>query len=243
MSHKVGIITQARTTSTRLPRKVLLQVNKKTVLEYQIERLKKSGLPIYVATTINETDKEIVELCKKIKIPFYQGSEHDVLSRYYECAFQNDLDTIIRVTSDCPLIDGEIIKKALLQFQKLPSNSYLSNCIERTFPTGFDFEIFNLQALKYAKEHATDQYDREHVTPFIRNPKKNKDVNIVHFKRDKDASRLRITLDENDDWTLIQTLIEKHQADKKSAEEIIQILEKDSQLTEINSHVQQKKQQ
>src|ERR1017187_8832445 len=105
---RIGIISQARMTSTRLPGKILLEAKGKPMLSYHIDRLKRSGLPIYIATTINKTDEPVVQFAKTHTIPFYRGSEDHVLSRYYECALENKLDVIIRVTSDCPLIDGNL---------------------------------------------------------------------------------------------------------------------------------------
>src|SRR5438093_1548655 len=117
---KVGIISQARTTSTRLPRKVLMEAGGKSVLEHGITRLKAAGYPIYIATTVNQTDDEIVSLCKKLDIPFYRGSENDVLSRYYECAKQFGLDVVVRVTSDNPLIDGNLVRQGIEKYLTLP---------------------------------------------------------------------------------------------------------------------------
>ena len=104
-SLNIGIITQARMTSTRLPGKVLRQINGRSLLDYHIERLKLTGFEIIIATTANETDNPIIEFCNKSNIKSSRGSEHNVLSRFYTAAVENNLDIIVRVTSDCPLID------------------------------------------------------------------------------------------------------------------------------------------
>lgn len=238
---KIGIITQARTTSSRLPKKVLLEAGNKTVLEHHIDRLKQSGYPVFVATTTNQTDDLIVELCERKGIPYHRGSEQDVLSRFYDCAKKFELDIVVRVTSDCPLIDGALVKSGIDKMLAMPENTYLSNCIERTYPRGFDFEVFSFSALERAYEKGTESFEREHVTPFVRNPERNTGVNIVHLKRDKDASEYRLTLDETDDWTLIKKMIEEFHADKKSADAIIELLDNDKSLSLINSHIEQKK--
>ena len=115
----IGIITQARMTSTRLPGKVLKKVGNKTLLKYHIDRLKTSGYPIYIATTLNKTDDEIVNFAIHEGCSYYRGDEHNVLNRYYECAKENNLDVIVRDTSDCPLIDGSLIKKGIRQYSGL----------------------------------------------------------------------------------------------------------------------------
>lgn len=238
---KVGIISQARMTSTRLPKKVLMEAGGKTVLEHGIDRLKWSGYPIYVATTVNQTDDVIVALCEKLNVPYYRGSENDVLSRYYECAKQYGLDVVVRVTSDNPLIDGHLVKAGIEEYFKKPENSYVSNCLEATFPHGFNFEIFSFKALEYAYLNAKENFEREHVTPFILNPEKNIGVSFSSIKFHKNVHHFRMTLDEADDWKLLQTLLNDFHAYEKNHEEIIKILEDNPNVASINAHVQQKK--
>lgn len=238
---RVGIITQARTTSTRLPRKVLLVAGGKTVLEHHIDRLKKAGYPVFVATTTNDTDEDIVKFCESRNILYHRGSEQDVLSRFYECAKKYNLDVIVRVTSDCPLIDGELVAQGVHTFLSMPENSYVSNCIERTYPRGFDYEVFSFSALENAFKKAKDFGEREHVTPYIRNIEKNIGVQLAHVKSNRDASEYRLTLDEQDDWTLIKRMIEEYHANEKNVNEIIDLLTTNKFLSQINAHIEQKK--
>lgn len=237
----IGIITQARTTSTRLPRKILMNLNGKTVLEHHINRLKWSGFPVFVATTSNQTDDPIVEFCEQHKVPFHRGSEQDVLSRFYECAKKFNLDIIVRVTSDCPLIDGNLIREGMQAFLKTAGNVYVSNCIQRTFPRGFDFEIFSMHSLEKAFNCASESFEREHTTPFIRNAEKNTGVQLIDIVRSKNAGQFRITLDEEDDFCLMKVLFEQYGMENKSADEIIQFLASHPEIANINAHVEQKK--
>lgn len=238
---KVGIITQARTTSTRLPSKVLLKAGGKTVLGHHLTRLKTSGLPVYLATTTNSTDDVIVRFCEAENIPHHRGSEENVLSRFYHCAKKNNLDVIVRVTSDCPLIDGMLIENAVEKYKISPRNSYISNCLTRTYPRGMDYEVFSSEALSKAYHESNDIYEQEHVTTFIRDPNKNVGVHFLSIERPDDVSHFRVTLDEESDWLLIQQLIENYDAAEKNAEDIIRILEQNPQLHAINAHVEQKK--
>lgn len=238
---KIGIITQARSTSTRLPRKVLIKLGTKTVLQHHLSRLEWSLIPVYVATTSNSTDDEIAALCEQLKIPCYRGNEEDVLSRYYECAIKFQLDVIVRVTSDCPLIDGHLIKEGVAIFLDSRNGTYLSNCVDRTYPRGFDFEVFSFTDLENAFKNAIEKTEREHVTPFIRNPLKNKSLFNESFARAKDASKFRITLDEEDDLKLLKILIEDYNLEEKASEEIISFLESHPEIAKINSSVEQKK--
>lgn len=238
---KVGIITQARTTSTRLPRKVLIEVAGKTLLEHHLDRLAVSGLPVYVATTTNATDDEIVAVASRQAIPTFRGSEADVLSRFHGCATENALDVVVRVTSDCPLIDGDLIAAAAAEFLEARDPLlYLSNTLERSFPRGFDFEVFSGAALAEAHEQATEGPQREHVTPYLYANLTGR-MHLRNIAWPEDKSGYRVTLDTPDDLSLIRTLIEVHGADRLSCAEIIALLDADPALAEINRHVEQKK--
>jgi len=238
---KTGIITQVRMTSTRLPGKVLKKANGKPLLKYHIDRLRWSGLPVYIATTTNKEDDIIAEFARSEKIPFYRGSEPNVLSRYYECARANKLNIVVRVTSDCPLIDGYLIKDALQIYVKSNiRDQYLSNAMERTYPRGFDFEIFSFDLLEDAYQNATLSEDLEHVTPYI-NRNRSGNVQCKVFTQKADKSNYRITVDAPDDYELIKTLIEKYGADKLSYTQITNILDQHPELSQINAHIKQKK--
>jgi spore coat polysaccharide biosynthesis protein SpsF len=240
-SGKVAIISQARIGSTRLPSKVLLPVKGKVLLAYHYERLLQSGLPVIIATTVRSEDDQIAAFCEERNIAFSRGSEDDVLSRYLECARKFELDTIVRVTSDCPLIDGYSVGQAVKEYEKFDNKQlYYSNTLERTFPRGFDLEIFSRELLEEAGAKAVLASDREHVTPFIWNNRTG-DVIIRQFRADRDTSGYRITVDTKEDFELIRQLIEVYQADSLSAADIIQLLDTHPELKEINAHIEQKK--
>jgi len=238
---KVGIISQARMTSTRLPGKVLKTINEKTLLQYHLQRLKMSSYPVVAATTVNKTDDPIVESCEKDGIPFHRGSEQDVLTRYYEAAQKFGFELIVRVTSDCPLIDGNLILQSVQSHIKSEQPwLYTSNCIERTYPRGFDFEIFSFAMLKEAHEKANSQSEREHVTPYIHQNKHGK-TRFQHIKRAPDMSSYRLTVDEPDDFRLIQTLIQDYHCDQMNEDQIAKVLLDHPELKQINQHIEQKK--
>ncbi|MCP4441337.1 MAG: acylneuraminate cytidylyltransferase [Aureispira sp.] len=238
---KIGIISQARMTSTRLPGKVLKTANDIPLLKYHIDRLAQSNLPIFIATTINKTDDPVVELCKKEGIPYYRGDENHVLSRYYECAKEYDLDVVVRVTSDCPLIDGKLIESAWQKYQSVFEDyDYISNVIERSYPRGVDFEIFSFVYLKEAFEKAISPSEIEHVTPYIHQNNSGR-TNYYHILQKGGGKQYRITVDTPEDFELIKILIEAHQAHTLSASEIIGLLDKHPELVKINTHIEQKK--
>lgn len=238
---RVGIVTQARMTSTRLPGKVLLPAGGRTMLEHHVRRLETAGAQIIIATTVNETDDAIVRTAAELGIPSFRGSEHDVLARFAGAAEAFGLDVVVRVTSDCPLIDGEVVARGIASFREQANpDAYVSNTLERTYPRGFDFEVFSAAALRDAAQGATDAADREHVTPYI-NQNRSGRVTMLSIVREGDASRYRVTLDTGEDFELIRTLIEDHGAAALSAEGIIEILDRHPELVEINALVEQKK--
>lgn len=237
----IGIITQARMTSTRLPGKIFKEVNHKKLLAYHIERLKQTGHEVAIATTVNNTDDCVCDFALDQNIPFHRGSENNVLSRFYETAAKYKFDTIVRVTSDCPLIDPNLICSSVEKYIKINDpNVYMSNALQRTYARGFDFEIFSMQLLREAYIKATDPVDLEHVTPYIW---KNRNGNVVfeHIRQLIDNSRFRITVDTPEDFDLIRILIEDYKADSLSHNEIENILIQHPELVSVNAHIEQKK--
>jgi spore coat polysaccharide biosynthesis protein SpsF len=239
---KTGIITQARMTSTRLPGKILMEAGGKSLLKYHIDRLRWSDILIYLATTINKTDDPIADFGAAENIMVHRGSEDNVLERYYHCAKNNELEVIIRVTSDCPLVDGNLIKSAVKQYIALNDPSvYLSNALKRSYPRGFDFEVFSFALLEEAYLKADRLVEREHVTPYINQNRSGK-VKFEHVVQDSDNSDIRITVDTPEDFQLVKKLIESYGASDKNYEEIINIFQVHPELKEINRHIEQKKQ-
>lgn len=228
-------------TSTRLPGKVLLPINDKPMLHYHVQRLHASGLPVYLATTTNVTDDPLADFAAAYQLPCVRGDEDNVLSRYWLCAETYNLDVLVRVTSDCPLLDGTLIRNAVDAYlQAADDRLYLSNVLERTFPRGFDFEIFSRELLNEAMQRATLPSDLEHVTPYIHQNR----LGTVHFRhvtRQPDRSSYRLTVDTPDDFQLIKTLIEQHQANQMSVNQLIALLDEHPELVALNAHIEQKK--
>lgn len=205
---RIVAIIQARMGSTRLPGKILKKVNGRSLLSYQLERLQQSNYinDLVIATTIDEKDDLIVEFCKKNNILWFRGSEEDVLARYYETAKTFKADVIVRITSDCPIIDVQVVDKTIWNF--MDNNfEYVSNTVERTYPRGLDTEVFTFAALEKAYNEATLARDREHVTAyFYTNP----DVfKVGSVQNEVDYSKYRWTVDTEEDFQLIKNIIEK----------------------------------
>ncbi|MBK8471588.1 MAG: glycosyltransferase family protein [Sphingobacteriales bacterium] len=238
---RIAIITQARTTSTRLPAKVLLTAAHQTMLAYHINRAQQSGYPVLVATTTNYTDQAIADFCAQYQIACYRGSEQHVLSRYYECALQHQVDIVVRVTSDCPLIDGSLIAQGIDQFLAMNNSyAYVSNGVVRSFPRGFDLEVFSFQYLEEAYQNATLASDIEHVTPYIHQNRSGKTI-FSHLCHTEDKSQYRITLDTPEDYELLRLLIEQYSAHTLNYAQIIKLLDEHPELVAINAHIEQKK--
>ena len=195
-------IVQARLNSTRLPGKVMYKINGTPLIEILYKRLKKSKKLDDVIIATNKNSLSLINFLKKKKINYFIGSDKNVLNRYYETALKYKINTIIRITADGIVADPNLIDEFLDKFYK--SNvDYLSNQEPVTFPDGLDIEIFNFKSLKYANTNAIKKYDKEHVTPFIRNFKGNKKTNIVYKE---DLSNIRLTLDENEDFESLKKI-------------------------------------
>lgn len=237
---KTVIIVQARMTSTRLPGKVLKTVLDKPLLEYQIERLRRIKLAdeIVIATTTNDTDQPIVDFCNRLRLPFFRGSEEDVLSRYYGAAVQYKADVVVRVTSDCPVIDPVLSDKAISCFLD-PQNKYDYLRLFQ-YPRGLDTEVFTFKALEESYFEATEKPDREHVTPFLyRHPERYK---VKYMSLPEDSSHHRWTVDTPEDFELVKRIIEELYPIKRMFDfvDILDVLAKNPEWYYINDEVRQK---
>jgi spore coat polysaccharide biosynthesis protein SpsF len=241
--NRVGVVTQARMGSTRLPGKVWIEAAGRTMLDHHLDRLVAAGLDVYVATTDSADDDRVADLAQRRGIAAFRGSEEDVLSRFAGCARAHDLDVVVRVTSDCPLIDGDIVADGVTRFLQLREQHgddvYLSNTLERTYPRGFDFEVVAAAALQRADREATARRDREHVTPWLyagphRLP------HLVQVRRAVDRSSYRVTLDTAEDLELIRRLIEEYDAATLDCSGVIAVLDAHPELVALNADVAQR---
>lgn len=241
---KVVAITQARIGSTRLPGKILLQAAGKPLLEHHLGRVARSKLvsQVVVATTTGDDARPILEICDRLGIAYFQGSTDDVLARYAGAATKYDADVVVRLTSDCPLIDPAVIDEIIQHFlDNRTDTDYVSNCrLERTFPRGMDTEVLTIQCLREAHAEATSATDREHVTPFIwRQPDRFKVANISFAS---DQSRHRWTVDTADDFELVRRIIEHlYPTDSEfTLQDSLSLMDAHPDWPGINSHVEQR---
>ncbi len=241
-SPKIAVIIQARMASTRLPKKVLMDIKGKPMLWHVINRLGSSKKLDDVILAIPDTKENdtLETFAKDNKVKYFRGSEEDVLSRCYETAKKFKCDIIVRITSDCPLIDPEVVDLAIKKH--LNSNAdYTSNVQIRTYPKGMDVEVLNFQALEKAHDETKDSADREHVALYIRkHPSIFKQSNIIN---DKNLASMRWTVDEKEDLDFVRKIFNKLYQKEKifSMQEILKLLEKNSQLSEINKEIKRKK--
>ncbi|MBZ0159610.1 MAG: glycosyltransferase family protein [bacterium] len=238
------ITVQARMTSTRLPGKVLKEVMGKSLLEYQVERLRrvKWADGIVIATTTNDTDLPIVNLCARLGIPVTRGSEYDVLARYYQAAVSHHASVVVRVTSDCPLIDPAVIDEAIrFYFDHRAEYDYVSNALTQSYPYGMAVEVFPFSVLDEAHRKAKAQFEREHVTPFIyTRPARYRIGHVVHAEN---HSYHRWTVDTSEDFELVRRILEALYPVKPGFDtrDILALLEHHPEWVEINAHVRQKR--
>lgn len=237
---KIGIIVQARMGSSRLPGKVMKEILGKTMLSILIERLMrvKNAHRLIIATTIHPRDEAIVAEVKKYpKVDLFRGSEDDVLSRYYEAARRYKLDTVIRVTSDCPLSDPAIIDTLIDYFYSLEDADYASNTLKKTFANGVDAEVCSFQALEQAYALGKRPHHKEHVTTYIY-----ENLKCFNYEDTEDNSRFRITVDTPEDFQLVKEIFQRLQhLPFISYRDVLGLLKASPELVKINAHIQQKK--
>lgn len=227
-------ITQARVSSSRLPQKVLKKLGDKTVLGLHLERLKKSRKinKLVVATTFEKDIEPLLGIVRDSGVDFVQGSLDDVLDRFYQTAKKYSPDYVVRLTSDCPLIDPKLLDEMIEKFLKSGAD-YGSNCFKPTYPDGFDAEIFSFKVLEKAWKEATLKSDREHVTTYIRKHSIDK---IFSLENSENYSQYRLTLDNEEDYQLLQTLVRTIGTDK-DWKTYTDYLIKHPELTKVNEHI------
>jgi spore coat polysaccharide biosynthesis protein SpsF len=239
----IAVIVQARMTSTRLPGKVMMLVAGRPMLSYQIERLRRcrNAARIVVATTTNAADDPIAALCAEEGVDVTRGSEHDVLSRYFEAARRYDATTVVRVTGDCPLIDPQLVDSAIAAYRDADGRfDYVSNMLEPTWPYGMAVEVFSARALAEAHAEARDDAEREHVTPFIyRRPER---YRLKSLTMQPNLSHLRWTVDTAEDFELVRRVLETLYPRKPAFEmaDVLALLAEHPDWLAINRHVRQK---
>ena len=233
----IDCIIQARMGSSRLPGKTLMELeNKKTTLDFVIEQLSFSKLinRVVIATTSLDEDNVIEQKARSLGINCFRGSETDVLDRYYRCAKEFEMKTIVRITADCPIIDPIIVDKVIEQFQS-GGYDYAANIIFRTYPVGTDTEIFSFNSLERCWNEAKQPSEREHVTPFMRN--KNSNFKIENIQNDQDLSHLRWTLDLKEDLILIREIVSKIKNRPILTSDVLDLFSKEPRLISINEHL------
>ena len=232
----IGCIIQARMGSSRLPGKVLMKSgNGMPLLYHVINQLRHCSKVknLVIATTTNQEDDEIEKFADNNSVNVFRGSEKDVLDRYFQCAKKYSFSTIVRITSDCPLIDPQIVDKVIERFFS-GNYDYATNTLIRTFPIGTDAEVFSFSALETAWKNAQLPSEREHVTPHLRNKCNFKTINV---ENDTNISNLRLTVDRIEDFELINEILNNLSINPIHLENILELFSRKPELTEINKHI------
>lgn len=237
---KTVAIVQARMGSTRLPGKVLMDIAGKTMLARVVERARRAKRldAVVVAATVDSRDDAIAGECRRIGVPLFRGSQEDVLDRYYRCAVDQAADPVVRITSDCPLLDPEVVDRVVASFL-LERPDYTSNVVERTYPQGLDVEVVRMEALARAWREAKQPYERAHVTPYVyQHPDR---FRIAGVEAERDYSRHRWTVDTADDLAFVRAVYGELGAEGHfGMEQVLDLLEREPRIAELNAHVRQK---
>ena len=239
MAKKTLLITQARMASTRLPGKILLEIQGQSLLKIHLDRLRdcQNVSKIIVATTDTPEDDRTAVLAESWGFEVFRGSEHDVLARFYQAALPHSPDWVVRVTADCPLIDPVLVDE-VINFTQKNRVDYGSNVLLEQFPDGQDIEVFTFDALEKSYRIATKKSDREHVTLYMRNnlsPLAENLFRAVNFASENDYSKVRMTVDEAADFDLIKRLIEELGTNKSWLDYTLHLM--NSELGQINAGI------
>ncbi len=240
---KTVAVIQARMNSTRLPGKVLMDIAGQPMLAHVVRRLTHSSRinEIVVALTTDTADDVVEMFCRDSKIKIFRGESHDVLDRYYQTARSFQADCIVRITSDCPLIDPQVVDHVIREFKDTSAAlDGATNCLRRTYPRGLDCEVFGFSALERCWRLAEKDYCREHVTIYMYEHPELFKMKNVEYK--EDLSFYRWTVDEELDLKLVREIYLRLRSAKEMffMQDILEVFERDPALKHINEHVLQK---
>jgi spore coat polysaccharide biosynthesis protein SpsF len=193
---------------------------------------------VIVATTISPADDAVVAECGRLGVVFFQGAEQDVLDRYYRAAQANLAEAVVRITSDCPLIDPGVLDQVVYAFLSAEPD-YASNTLERTYPRGLDIEVITAAALERAWREAREFYQRVHVTPyFYENPNL---FRLLSVRAEADYSGYRLTVDTSEDLDFVQKVYARLDNDISATwTDVLALLVREPALGELDRHIQQK---
>ncbi len=233
MRKKLGIIIEVRTGSKRLPSKCLKKINNKTILEILIDRIQNfKKIKKIIATTKLKQDDIIEKIAKKKGINIYRGPVNDLVKRVSRAAKLYQIDHIVQLTADNPLIDLDVMKNMINIYLK-KNFDFVSNSIIRSFPIGTDIRIFSLKSL--LKISKIQKKKREHTCYYyLKNIKKFKTYNYLATKRFHRPD-IRLTLDFKEDLKLIRKIFKKNKNKKINLKNILNILDKNPRLKMLNS--------
>ncbi len=239
---RIIAIIQARMGSNRLPGKVLLDLAGEPMLTRVVHRLRRSKTitDVMVATTTETQDDVISDLCKVQGWTCFRGNHDDVLDRYYQAARAQFADVVVRITSDCPLIEPEIVDQVVGRFMEhQPVLDYASNSLSpRTFPRGLDTEVMRFDALERAWHLDKNPDWREHVTQFIQ--RNTSLFSTLAITNDQDLSSMRWTVDTVEDLAFVRHIFEALNGDVFSWRDVLKLLEQHPSWQEMNRDIKQK---
>ena len=237
---KTLVVVQARTGSSRLPGKVLLPLAGKPLLLRMVERVlhAQSDFEVVVATTTDPQDDTVVDLCRG-KVPCFRGHPTDLLDRHVMAAREAKADVVLKIPSDCPLIDPAVIDEVLTFYRhNVASFDYVSNLHAATYPDGNDVEVLPMPVLEEAHRLATKPHEREHTTPFVWDQPARYRVGNVRWKTGRDYSMShRFTIDYPEDYAFISAVYDALHVEGRafSLGDILALLEERPQLMTLNA--------
>lgn len=237
---KTIAIIQARTGSTRLPGKVLMPLGGATMLTQVVERTRRARHldAIVIATTVGAADDAIVDACGVLGVPVFRGDEQDVLSRYYHAAVEHGADAVVRVTSDCPLIDPEVIDSHIERLtERWNEVDFVTNMVRQSYPLGLAVEAMPMDVLTRMHRLSTTPYLREHVTTLAY---EQPELFVIdHVEHPVDLSHLRWTVDTPRDMEFARTIFDHFGHNEFTWNDILRFVELHPELSNVTRTVGQ----
>ena len=238
------VTVEARMSSSRLPGKIMLPLAGKPSLQQLVDRARRAKKiqDVVIATTVNPQDDAVEAWAKKNGVSFFRGSEEDVLLRVLEAARAFKGDVIVEMTGDCPLLDPAMIDE-LVSLWEENDYDYVSNILERTYPRGFDTQVFSRAVLEKVNELTQDPADRENVSLYIYEHPERFKLGGIKAPKELYGPDIRICVDMKEDYEVIRRIYEALYPKKPdfNAYDIMKFLKDNPEVAKINERIQQKK--
>jgi spore coat polysaccharide biosynthesis protein SpsF len=205
MGIDIALVIQTRMSSLRFPEKALAPLCGLPMLMWTINYCRKVNLPLFVLTSTDASDDQLISMLEKNNVSYYRGSLENVVSRYLSFMREHQVKKVVRISGDSPLINPDVILKAIAQDLEFTDADLTTNVFPRTFPKGQSVEVLPRKSLELLGDQSLSKLDMEHVTSYFY--ANSKEFKIINFNNNEDLSTINLSVDTKEDLIRVRQFI------------------------------------